>query len=104
MYPNECGRVTRKWGSGGTGKVQFDNPDGITFDAATGFLYVADRKNHRILIFNQDGGPIYDIDLAKTTKGLDIKPRDVAIDNEGKYVVDKTNSRIHVFTTHSLPS
>ena len=96
------GSFLGKWDSSGSRVGQFDNPDGIAFDDVSGFIYVSDRKNHRVLVFNEDGDSVYVLDLAKSTNGLVIKPRDIAIDSAGKlFVVDKVNSKIHVFSTKS---
>lgn len=96
------GTFLGKWDSSGARVGQFDNPDGIAFDNISGFIYVSDRKNHRVLVFNEDGDSVYVLDLAKSTHGLVIKPRDIAIDSAGKlFVVDKVNSKIHVFSTKS---
>lgn len=74
-------------------------------DKDSGLLYVSDRKNNRILVFTEDGLPFYQLDLAKSTNGLAIKPRNIALDNSGKlFVVDKDNSKIHVFDTQAQPS
>jgi DNA-binding beta-propeller fold protein YncE len=93
------GNFITKWGSG-TGAGSFNRPDGITYDLGSQLLYIADRKNKSIQVLTDDGRPFYNLDLAKTTNGLSIKPRDVAIDKDGKlFVVDKDNNKIHVFKT-----
>ena len=48
------GRFLKKWGGPGTGPGQFDTPHSIVVDAA-GLLYVADRQNRRIQIFDDEG-------------------------------------------------
>ncbi len=48
------GRFIRAWGSFGTEPGQFDQPHGLAFDSA-GRLFIADRGNNRIQIFDQDG-------------------------------------------------
>lgn len=100
------GKFLGKWESFsfGTPNQKFDRPDGIKYDEFSGFIFVADRKNNKIVVFEEDGKPIYELDLLKATKGLVIKPRDVTLDETGKlFVVDKVNSKIHVFGTKSLP-
>ena len=48
------GKFIKAWGSLGSGKSQFRNPHALAFDAR-GRLFVADRVNGRIQIFDQDG-------------------------------------------------
>jgi streptogramin lyase len=48
------GRLITSWGSFGTEPGQFNNPHGFAFDSQ-GRLFVADRGNNRIQIFDQDG-------------------------------------------------
>jgi DNA-binding beta-propeller fold protein YncE len=94
------GNFITKWGSPGTRAGSFDRPDGITYDIDSDLLYVSDRKNKRIQVLTEDGDLFYNLDLAKATNDVSIKPRDVAIDRDGKlFVVDKDNNKIHVFNT-----
>jgi DNA-binding beta-propeller fold protein YncE len=51
-----AGRRVRSWGSKGTGPGQFQIPHGLATDGKT--LYVADRTNARIQLFNLDGSYI----------------------------------------------
>jgi DNA-binding beta-propeller fold protein YncE len=48
------GRHLRSWGSCGIDPGQFNIPHNITCDA-DGWVYVADRENHRIQVFDSDG-------------------------------------------------
>lgn len=48
------GKFIKAWGSLGSGKSQFRNPHALAFDSR-GRLFVADRVNGRIQIFDQDG-------------------------------------------------
>jgi peptidylamidoglycolate lyase len=50
------GRFLFQWGAKGTGPGEFDLPHGVTLDAA-GRVYVADRGNARVQVF--DGGGKY---------------------------------------------
>src|SRR6201995_999074 len=42
-------------GLSGNGPGQFDNPDGIAVNEATGNVYVVDKNNNRVEIFNASG-------------------------------------------------
>jgi DNA-binding beta-propeller fold protein YncE len=48
------GVFLKSWGSKGTESGQFDTPDSIAIDAQ-GNVYVADRGNKRIQVFDNDG-------------------------------------------------
>jgi sugar lactone lactonase YvrE len=51
---DRTGRFIKAWGSFGTEPGQFDQPHGLAFDSQ-GRLFIADRGNNRIQIFDQDG-------------------------------------------------
>ena len=48
------GRFIKAWGKKGSGPGEFDSPHGLAMDS-TGRLFVADRSNSRIQIFDQEG-------------------------------------------------
>lgn len=48
------GNLIKTWGQKGTAKGEFDNPHNVLIDPR-GRVLVADRYNHRIQVFNQDG-------------------------------------------------
>ncbi len=48
------GKWIKNWGSRGTAPGQFDTPHGIAIDAK-GTVYVADRGNRRIQVFDGEG-------------------------------------------------
>lgn len=48
------GNFTKTWGGKGKGPGQFDLPHSLVFDAE-GLLYIADRNNARIQVFDADG-------------------------------------------------
>lgn len=48
------GTFVKMWGTGGTGPSQFDTPHAIATDR-NGRIYVADRSNDRVQIFDSDG-------------------------------------------------
>lgn len=48
------GKRIREWGRAGTGPGEFNLPHGIAIDRR-GVIYVADRENGRIQLFNMDG-------------------------------------------------
>jgi sugar lactone lactonase YvrE len=48
------GKFVKEWGKVGSGPGEFRTPHALAFDSQ-GRLFVADRGNHRIQIFDQDG-------------------------------------------------
>lgn len=48
------GRLLKTWGKRGTGEGDFNTPHSIVADAQ-GRLYVADRENYRVQVFDADG-------------------------------------------------
>jgi sugar lactone lactonase YvrE len=48
------GNFIKTWGGTGKGKGEFDLPHSLVFDAE-GLLYIADRNNARIQVFDADG-------------------------------------------------
>jgi DNA-binding beta-propeller fold protein YncE len=52
-FSKDCKFITA-WGHKGTGPGEFQTPHGLAMDQA-GRIYVADRENDRVQIFDQDG-------------------------------------------------
>lgn len=48
------GKMVKEWGKWGAGDGEFDQPHALAFDSK-GLLYVGDRNNNRIQVFDQDG-------------------------------------------------
>jgi DNA-binding beta-propeller fold protein YncE len=48
------GKFIKAWGRKGSGPGEFDTPHGLAMDSA-GRLFVADRSNNRVQIFDQEG-------------------------------------------------
>lgn len=80
------GRFIKQWGKEGSGPGEFYVPHGIAIDSQ-GRLFVADRGNSRIQIFDQEGT------FLEEWKQFG-KPSDVFIDkNDMLYVVDSDSNR-----------
>jgi sugar lactone lactonase YvrE len=77
---DKTGRFIRSWGGKGKGPGQFDVAHGIAIDAK-GLLWVMDRENQRIQVFDPDGTFVREMKYA----GL---PCSVAIGREFVYMVN----------------
>jgi DNA-binding beta-propeller fold protein YncE len=71
---DNAGKLTKTWGGRGTGPGQFDTSHSIVVDAK-GLVYVADRQNRRVQIFDADGKYIKEWKYAGLPCGLFIGPR-----------------------------
>jgi sugar lactone lactonase YvrE len=49
------GKFIKTWGHHGSGPGEFDQPHDISVGGSKGYIYVADRSNNRLQIFDQDG-------------------------------------------------
>ena len=96
-YGNSCvhkyandGLILNSWGSPGDGEGQFNLPHGIWVDEHE-HVYVCDRENNRIQIFDGNGN-LLDIwnDFSR--------PTDIAMDSEGTIYVSGIGHRCSILT------
>lgn len=88
-----------KWGTSGTGDLQFQAPFGIATGAA-GEVYVADCQLDRVQKFDASGTFLTKWGSGPGTGTSQFNcARDVAVDATGVYVVDYYNNRVQKFTT-----
>ncbi len=71
---DKTGKFITSWGGKGKEPGQFQVAHGIAFDAA-GLLWVTDRENQRIEIFDTDGRFVRQIAYAGLPCGIDIGPQ-----------------------------
>ncbi len=77
------GEFQFQWGSKGSGEGEFDLPHGLALDDA-GRLYVADRSNSRVQVFDHEGSFI-----SEWTRDNVGRPYGIAVDTAGRvFVVD----------------
>jgi sugar lactone lactonase YvrE len=82
---DRSGRVIKQWGENGSGPGQFDMPHALAMDSR-GRLFVADRGNNRIQIFDQDGNLLAIWKQFSRPSGICIDQQDVlyASDSESR--------------------
>lgn len=79
------------WGGPGTTVGRFGGPFGITRDA-TGNLWVADTRNHRLQKFDPNGNLLAAVGIFGSGNGQFLTPSAIAFDRTGAYYVAETNS------------
>jgi sugar lactone lactonase YvrE len=70
------GKFIKKWGKHGSGPGEFEVPHALAFDSR-GRLFVGDRANNRIQIFDQDGKFIAEWKQFSRPSGLYIDKNDI---------------------------
>ena len=86
-------------GGSGSGRLQFNGPDGIAISPITEQVYIADWGNHRIQVLNPDLTFSHSFGKKGSANGQFKFPSDIAIDSQGLvYVTDYGNDRIQKFT------
>jgi sugar lactone lactonase YvrE len=71
---DRTGKFLKSWGGKGTEPGKFDVAHGIAIDRK-GMLWVVDRENQRIQIFDQEGSFVRELKYAGVPCGLDIGDR-----------------------------
>ena len=76
---------------------RFSYPWGITTDAL-GFIYVCDKENHRVQVFQSDGSFVGKFGTMGSKPGQLEHPHYVAVSNTNRVIVsDSNNHRIQIF-------
>jgi DNA-binding beta-propeller fold protein YncE len=77
---DKTGKFIKSWGGKGKEPGKFDVAHGLAFDAK-GQLWVTDRENQRIQIFDQDGKYIKELKYSGLPCSLDIGPQNIFMVN-----------------------
>jgi DNA-binding beta-propeller fold protein YncE len=77
---DKTGKFIKSWGGKGKEAGKFDVAHGLAFDAK-GQLWVTDRENQRIQIFDQDGKYIKELKYSGLPCSLDIGPQSIFMVN-----------------------
>ena len=116
----ESGRIKRYWGAYGNKPSdaplgpynpaappaqQFRNPVHCAELSRDNLVYVCDRVNDRIQVFNKDGSFVKEVFVAKNTRG-DGSVWDIAFSKDAQqkyfYLADGANEKIRVFDRQSM--
>jgi hypothetical protein len=81
------GKFIKEWGKLGTGPGEFDQPHALAFDSK-GRLFVGDRNNNRIQIFDQNGNFIAEMRQFSRPSGIFIDKNDTL------YVADSESGSV----------
>jgi DNA-binding beta-propeller fold protein YncE len=96
---SSTGEYINRFGTEGTGNVQFKKPRGIAVDA-TGNIWVADTANDRVEEISSAGSFIRAFGSEGTETGKFKKPTALAIDSSGNvWVADTENNRVQEFSS-----
>ncbi|MCH8827653.1 MAG: beta-propeller fold lactonase family protein, partial [Chloroflexi bacterium] len=96
------GKLLFTWGESGTAEGQFNIVHYLAVDR-DGWVYVADRENHRIQVFRKDGTFLGSWGVKGTTNSRFDRPMGIAIDSSGQiYIADSGNNRIQMFAKLDL--
>ncbi len=84
---DKTGKLIKVWGKLGTGPGEFDQPHALAFDSK-GRLFIGDRNNNRIQVFDQEGTFITEMRQWSRPSGIFIDKNDVlySADSESESV------------------
>jgi DNA-binding beta-propeller fold protein YncE len=96
---NAAGTWMHTYGKKGTGKLQFEGPEGIAINKSTGDVYVADKGNNRVEELNAKGEWTATFGEKGGEPGQLSSPVGVAVAPNGNvWVADYGNDRVDEFT------
>ena len=72
---DKTGKFIKAWGKRGTGPAEFDQPHALAMDSK-GRLFVGDRNNNRVQIFDQDGKYLEEFRQFSRPSGIYIDKQD----------------------------
>jgi DNA-binding beta-propeller fold protein YncE len=86
------GKLIKTWGKLGTGPGEFDQPHALAFDSK-GRLYIGDRNNNRIQVFDQNGTYLSEMRQFSRPSGIFIDKNDMiyVADSESESVARNHN-------------
>lgn len=91
-YTILTGQYIGKIGERGRRKGELEGPTGLSINKRNNYLYVCERGNSRVQVFDQDSN----FDCIFGSTGLEC-PIDIKLTSEEIFVLDESNPSIHVF-------
>ena len=91
-----------RFGQIGVGDYQFSEPNGIEVDQSWELLFITDRANNRVQVFNLDGVFITTIGSKGVEDGKLDGPNGLCVSpfDHHLFICDTTNDRIQIFAPH----
>jgi tripartite motif-containing protein 71 len=90
--------LVHEWGSEGDGDAQFVRPHDLDFSPSEDKLYIVDRDNNRIQVFDKNGTFLFKWGEEGEGDGEFALPYGLDVDKEGNvWVADRGNNRIQKF-------
>jgi tripartite motif-containing protein 71 len=90
--------LIREWGNEGDGDGEFVRPHDLDFSPSEDKLYIVDRDNNRIQVFDKNGTFLFKWGEEGDGEGEFSLPYGLDVDKEGNvWVADRGNSRIQKF-------
>ena len=94
---DDSGKVLVSFGEEGSGAGQFDNPSAIAI-SSSGMVFVADRSNHNVQIFREDGVFLNALNGDNSTKLS--SPAAIAFDQSGNlYILDSSRRSVFAYSS-----
>ncbi|MCZ6835731.1 MAG: NHL repeat-containing protein [Planctomycetota bacterium] len=90
--------LVKQWGGYGDEPGKFRSPTDITLDESARRVFVVDRLNYRIQVFDLQGDLLFSFGEYGTRPGQLLDPFGIALDSEGRILVSDTGGNaIHIF-------
>ena len=94
------GQFITQWGGAGSGNGTFNNPEGLSVDQSTGYVYVVDTGNNLIQKFGSTGAFITQWGGSGSGSGSFSRPVAASVSSSGNvYVSDSGNGLVQEFSS-----
>ena len=101
MKENGTCQFISQFGGKGTGKGQFNCPQGLLFTQSEQ-LFACDYQNHRVQVFNKEGKFLHAFGRHGIKPGEFSEPHSITINHSQDkiFITDHSNNRIQIFSPH----